>query len=57
MLYPSSLALRSPFLTDNEKSGLGVECKHMAAMLGDVTFQAPQRELIQAKRAEGVTTC
>ena len=55
-LYPDNAALGSPFGTGNETFGLSSEYKRAAAMLGDVSFQAPRREWIQAATAAGVTT-
>ena len=55
-LYPDNAALGSPFGTGNETFGLSSEYKRAMAMLGDVSFQAPRREWIQAATAAGVTT-
>ena len=55
-LYPNNPALGSPYGTGNETFGLSSEYKRAAAMLGDVSFQAPRREWIQAATAVGVTT-
>ena len=55
-VYSEDPALGSPFGTGNETFGLSSEYKRVAAMLGDMSFQAPWREWIQAATAAGVTT-
>ena len=55
-LYPDDPALGSPFGTGNETFGLSSEYKRAAAMLGDLSFQAPRREWTQAAATASVTT-
>ncbi len=48
--------LGSPFGTGNEMFGTGSLYKVVAAVLGDVMFQAPRRQWVQAAAAAGVPT-
>ena len=43
-MYTDDPAVGSPFGTGNETFGLSSEYKRVAAMLGDMSFQAPRRE-------------
>ena len=56
VLYPDDLALGSPFGTGNETFGMSSEYKRGAAMLGDMSFQAPRREWIRLAAEAGVPT-
>ena len=53
-LYPDDPAQGSPFGTGNETFGLSSQFKRAAAVLGDVSFQAPRRMWTQAAAAAGV---
>ena len=55
-LYPDNAALGSPFGTGNETFGLSSEYKRLSAIVGDVSFQAPRREWIQAASVANVNT-
>ena len=56
VLYPNDPAQGSPFGTGNETFGLSSEYKRLAAMLGDMSFQAPRREWIGLAAEAGVPT-
>ena len=55
-LYPENPAEGSPFGTGNETFGLSSQYKRAAAILGDMSFQGPRRQWIQAASAAGVKT-
>ena len=55
-LYPDNPALGSPYGTGNDTFGLSSEYKRLSAIVGDVSFQAPRREWIQAASAANVNT-
>ncbi|KII95056.1 hypothetical protein PLICRDRAFT_99010 [Plicaturopsis crispa FD-325 SS-3] len=55
-MYPDDPSVGSPYNTGNQTFGLSSQFKRIAAILDDISFQAPRRLWIQAASNAGVKT-